>query len=610
MPGDRALEAHLRHYVRWNALAMVVRANKVSSELGGHVASFASAATLYDVGFNHFFRAPSGNVRRRPRLSCKATPRPGFYARAFLEGRIAEAQLEHFRQEVDGKGLSSYPHPWLMPDFWQFPTVSMGLGPIMSIYQARFMRYLHDRALIDARDRKVWAFHGDGEMDEPESLGAISLAGREKLDNLIWVINCNLQRLDGPVRGNGKIIQELEGVFKGAGWNVIKVVWGSNWDRLLRARHQRAARRADDRVRGRRLSNVQVARRQVRARSVFRTISGNCRARRRLERRRDLGAAAWRPRFAQSLRRLQARRRASRPADRRAGDDDQRLRHGRRRRSAEHRASSQENGSRGDAGRFAIALRFRSRMPSIEKIPFYKPPDDSSEMRYLRERVAALGQRSAAAAKIGGAGRTGARRHSTPQLKGTGDREISTTMSFVRILNTLVRDPAIGPRVVPIVADESRTFGMEGMFRQLGIYSSVGQLYHPQDAEQLMWYREDKLGQILQEGINEAGALFVVDRRRHVVFEPRPADDSVLHFLLDVRISTDRRLGVGRRGQPHARLLARRDLRPHDAQRRRSAARRRQQSSCGLVHSELPQLRSDLRLRSRDRSSKTACGGC
>ena len=233
MPGDRELEAHLRHYVRWNAMAMVVRANKVSSELGGHVASFASAATLYDVGFNHFFRAPTetfgGDL-----VFLQGHSAPGFYARAFLDGRISEQQLEHFRQEVDGKGLSSYPHPWLMPDFWQFPTVSMGLGPIMSIYQARFMRYLHDRGLIDTQDRKVWAFHGDGEMDEPESLGAISLAGREKLDNLIWVINCNLQRLDGPVRGNGKIIQELERVFKGAGWNVIKVIWGSRWDQLLR----------------------------------------------------------------------------------------------------------------------------------------------------------------------------------------------------------------------------------------------------------------------------------------------------------------------------------------------------------------------------------------
>src|SRR5579863_7237581 len=242
MPGDREVEARLRHYVRWNALPTVVRANMVSSELGGHVASFASAATLYDVGFNHFFRAPSetfgGDL-----VYLQGHSAPGFYARAFLEGRISEEQLDHFRQEVDGKGLSSYPHPWLMPAFWQFPTVSMGLGPIMSIYQARFMRYLHDRALIDAQERKVWAFHGDGEMDEPESLGAISLAGREKLDNLIWVINCNLQRLDGPVRGNGKIIQELEGVFKGAGWNVIKVIWGSDWDPLLRNDHTGALAR-------------------------------------------------------------------------------------------------------------------------------------------------------------------------------------------------------------------------------------------------------------------------------------------------------------------------------------------------------------------------------
>ena len=504
MPGDRALEANLRHYVRWNALAMVVRANKVSSELGGHVASFASAATLYDVGFNHFFRAPSetfgGDL-----VFLQGHSAPGFYARAFLEGRIAESQLERFRQEVDGKGLSSYPHPWLMPDFWQFPTVSMGLGPIMSIYQARFMRYLNDRALIDARDRKVWAFHGDGEMDEPESLGAISLAGREKLDNLIWVINCNLQRLDGPVRGNGKIIQELERVFKGAGWNVIKVVWGSKWDRLLRADTSgRLVELMTECVDG----DYQT----------FKSRDGK------------YVREAFFGRYPETAALVADMSDDEIWALQRGGHDSIKV-YAAYKRAVEHRGQptvvlamtikGYGMGVAGEARNIAHqakkmeveamrAFRDRFAIPvsdaDIEKIPFYKPPDDSSEMRYLRDRVKALGQvpqrrRKSAALAVPELPAF------DPQLKGTGDREISTTMSFVRILNTLVRDPAIGPRVVPIVADESRTFGMEGMFRQFGIYSSVGQLYHPQDAEQLMWYREDKLGQILQEGINEAGAF-------------------------------------------------------------------------------------------------------
>ena len=379
MPGDRELEARLRHYVRWNALAMVVRANKVSSELGGHVASFASAATLYDVGFNHFFRAPSENFGG-DLVFFQGHSSPGVYARAFLEGRITEEQLENFRQEVEGKGLSSYPHPWLMPTFWQFPTVSMGLGPIMSIYQARFMRYLHDRGLIDASGRKVWAFVGDGEMDEPESLGAISLAGREKLDDLIWVVNCNLQRLDGPVRGNGKIIQELEGVFKGAGWNVIKVIWGSRWDPLLAADQSGTTRAAHDRVRRRRLSNVQIAQRQVRARRVLRAVSRDKVARRELDRRRNLGSPARRSRFDQECM-PRTRRRSNTAANRqscspRRSKDTAWARPARRRtsRTKQRRWKSKRCGS------FAIASRFRSPMPQIsgEKVPFYKPADDGA----------------------------------------------------------------------------------------------------------------------------------------------------------------------------------------------------------------------------------------
>src|SRR5215469_9546098 len=503
-PGDRELEGRLRHYVRWNALAMVVRANKVSSELGGHVASFASAATLYDVGFNHFFRAPSpkfgGDL-----VFFQGHSSPGVYARAFLEGRITEEQLEYFRQEVDGKGLSSYPHPWLMPDFWQFPTVSMGLGPIMSIYQARFMRYLHDRALIDAQDRKVWAFHGDGEMDEPESLGAISLAGREKLDNLIWVINCNLQRLDGPVRGNGKIIQELEGVFKGAGWNVIKVVWGSRWDELLQT---------DSTGRLVQLMNECVDGDY----QTFKSRNGKYVRDEFFGRYPETAAlvSSWSDDQIWALNR--------------GGHDPVKV-YAAYKKAVSHRGQptviiaktikGYGMGEAGEARNIAHqakkmdveamrAFRDRFSIPltdeTVEKLAFVKPPEDGPEMRYLRDRVKELGhvpqrRRKSVALTVP--------ELSTyePQMKSTGDREISTTMAFVRILNTIVRDHTVGPRVVPIVADESRTFGMEGMFRQLGIYSSVGQLYHPQDAEQLMWYREDKLGQILQEGINEAGAF-------------------------------------------------------------------------------------------------------
>jgi pyruvate dehydrogenase E1 component len=504
IPGDLEIEARLRHYVRWNALAMVVRANKVSSELGGHVASFASAATLYDVGFNYFFRAPSptfgGDL-----VYLQGHSAPGFYARAYLEGRISQEQLDHFRQEVDGKGLSSYPHPWLMPDFWQFPTVSMGLGPIMSIYQARFMRYLHDRGLIDAQDRKIWAFHGDGEMDEPESLGAISLAGREKLDNLIWVINCNLQRLDGPVRGNGKIIQELERVFKGAGWNVIKVIWGRSWDPLLRSDASgRLVALMSECVDG----DYQT----------FKSRDGKY-VRDEFFGRYPETAALVKDWTDDQVWALQ-----------RGGHDPSKV-YAAYRRAVEHRgqptvvlAKTIKGYGMGEAGEArniahqakkmdVEAMRaFRDRFyipvsdAEIEKIPFYRPSEDSPEMRYLRERVKALGsvpQRRRTSASLTVPELSAFQ----PQMASTGDREISTTMAFVRILNTIVRDQTIGARVVPIVADESRTFGMEGMFRQLGIYSSVGQLYHPQDAEQLMWYREDKLGQILQEGINEAGAF-------------------------------------------------------------------------------------------------------
>ena len=505
MPGNEELETRLRHYIRWNAMAMVVRANETSSELGGHVASFASSATLYDVGFNYFFRAPSADFGG-DLVFFQGHSSPGVYARAFLEGRISEDQLAHFRQEVDGGGLSSYPHPWLMPDFWQVATVSMGLGPIQAIYQARFLKYLHNRGLADTTGRKVWCFLGDGETDEPESLGAISIAAREGLDNLIFVVNCNLQRLDGPVRGNGSIIQELEREFRGAGWNVLKVIWGSNWDPLLeRDTTGRLVQLMGECVDG-----------------DYQTFKANDGAyvREHFFGRYPETAALVADWSDEQIWALQ-----------RGGHDPRKV-------YAAYKAASQHGGqptvvlaktikgygmgSSGEAQNIAhqqkhldiAAMRqFRDRFAipvsdaELPKVPFYRPPADSAEGAYLLERTAALGH-------VPQRRRTSTTSLAAPdlsafesQLIGTGEREISTTMAFVRLLSAMLKDKTIGPRVVPIVADESRTFGMEGMFRQLGIYSPVGQNYKPQDSAQLMYYREDIAGQILQEGINEAGAL-------------------------------------------------------------------------------------------------------
>jgi pyruvate dehydrogenase E1 component len=504
MPGNDELETRLRHYIRWNAMAMVVRANEASSELGGHVASFASSATLYDVGFNHFWRSATetfgGDL-----VFFQGHSAPGVYARAYLEGRISDEQLANFRQEVDGRGLPSYPHSWLMPDFWQFATVSMGLGPIQAIYQARFLKYLHNRGLANTDDRKVWCFIGDGETDEPETLGAISVAAREQLDNLIFVVNCNLQRLDGPVRGNGKIIQELEREFRGAGWNVLKVIWGSNWDPLLAADHTgRLVQLMTECVDG-----------------DYQTFKANDGAyvREHFFGRYPETAALVKDWTDEQIWALQ-----------RGGHDPRKV-YAAYDAAAKHRGEPSVilaktikgygMGSSGEAQNIAHqqkhidlkAMRqFRDRFAlpvsdiEIPKVPFYRPPEDSAEMQYLRERQRTLGsvpqrRRTSAALAVPGLEAFEA------VTKGTGEREISTTMAFVRILNAMVRDKTIGPRVVPIVADESRTFGMEGMFRQMGIYSPVGQLYKPQDAAQLMYYREDKAGQILQEGISEAGAL-------------------------------------------------------------------------------------------------------
>jgi len=504
-PGDAELEYRIRSYVRWNAMAMVVRANKISSELGGHIASFASAATLYDVGLDHFWHAPN-ETHGGDLVFVQGHSSPGIYARAFLEGRISEEQLNNFRQEVDGKGLSSYPHPWLMPDFWQFPTVSMGLGPIMAIYQARFMKYLRDRGILNTDGRKVWAFMGDGEMDEPESLGAISLAAREKLDNLVFVVNCNLQRLDGPVRGNGKIIQELEADFRGAGWNVIKVIWGSYWDPLI----------------ARDISGLLLKRMEEAVDGEYQTFKSK-------------DGAYVRKHFFGKYSELLAMVANMSDDDiwrlNRGGHDPHKV-------YAAYASAVKHTGQptvilaktikgygMGEAGEGQMithqqkkmgttsikAFRDRFNIPipddKLEQVPFYKPPEDSPEMKYLRERTVAMGgslpQRRQKAAPL-----------PVPELSAfepvmvaSGEREFSTTMAFVRLLNILVKDKALGKYVVPIVPDESRTFGMEGMFRQLGIYSSVGQLYKPEDADQLMYYKEDKSGQILQEGINEPGAM-------------------------------------------------------------------------------------------------------
>ncbi len=510
-PGDAAMEWRIRSIIRWNAMAMVVRANRRPGELGGHIASFASSATLYDVGFNHFWRAPSpehpGDL-----IFYQGHSSPGIYARSYLEGRLTEDQLDHFRMEVGGKGLSSYPHPWLMPDYWQTPTVSMGLGPIQAIYQAQFWKYLESRGLCPKTDRKVWCFIGDGETDEPETLGAISLAGREKLDNLIFVINCNLQRLDGPVRGNGKIIQELEGVFRGAEWNVIKLIWGSYWDPLL-ARDTKGVLR----------------------KLMMETVDGEyqaCKA---------FGGAYTREHFFGKYPETAAMVASLSDDDvwrlNRGGHDPHKVY------AAYHAAVNTQGmptvilaktvkgygmGAAGESQNIThqqkkmheeaiVAFRDRFNIPipdeklkgeEVESVPYFHPGKNSPEVEYLHERRKALGgylpQRRRKASQPLLAPELKAFEQIT---KGTGDREISTTMALVRAMNLLLRDKQIGPRVVPIVADEARTFGMEGMFRQIGIYAPFGQKYKPQDADQLLYYREDTKGQVLQEGISEAGGM-------------------------------------------------------------------------------------------------------
>ncbi|MEW5903559.1 MAG: pyruvate dehydrogenase (acetyl-transferring), homodimeric type [Pseudomonadota bacterium] len=503
-PGNHELEHRIRALTRWNAMAIILNANKESSELGGHIASFASAATLYDVGFNHFFRGHTKD-HGGDLLYIQGHSAPGIYARAFIEGRLSEDQLRKFRQEVDGDGLSSYPHPWLMPSFWQFPTVSMGLGPLMAIYQARFMRYLQHRGLAQTDGRKVWAFLGDGETDEPESLGAISMAGREGLDNLIFVINCNLQRLDGPVRGNGKIIQELEGVFRGAGWNVIKVVWGRWWDRLL----------AKDK------SGLLLQRMMEVVDGEYQTYKSKDGAYVRqhffgkypelLELVADMSDdEIWRLNrgghdpFKVFAAYAAAVKHKGQPTVILAktvkgygmGSSGE----------AQNPTHQQKKMDEGSLRKFRDRFNIPVSDADLPKLPFVRPAPDSQEAKYLKERAAAMGHLPARE-PLAHPLNTPALDAFDALLKSSEDREFSTTMAFVRLLGILVKDKSIGKQIVPIVPDESRTFGMEGMFRQLGIFSQVGQLYTPQDADQLMYYKESETGQILQEGINEAGGM-------------------------------------------------------------------------------------------------------
>lgn len=505
MPGDLFMERRIRSFIRWNALATVVRANRLDGDLGGHISTFASSATLYDVGFNYFFRGPE-NEQAGDLIYFQGHSAPGIYARSFLEGRLDERDLDNFRQEVATEGLSSYPHPWLMPDYWQFPTVSMGLGPIQAIYQAHIMKYLDSRGLLPRGDRKVWAFLGDGECDEPESLGALGLAGREKLDNLIFVVNCNLQRLDGPVRGNGKIIQELEGAFKGAGWNVIKVVWGRLWDPLFQ-------NDVDDLMQQRMDEAVDGDYQNYKAKGGGYT------------REHFFGVN---PRLKQLVEHL-------------SDDDIMRLNRGGHdpfKVYAAYHAAMHHKGEptvilaktvkgygMGDAGEAENDTHqvkkldldglkhFRDRFDiplsdeELESVPYYRPPENTPEIQYLRAKRAALGGPIPKRIEVQAGFPVPALDVFENQLAGTGEREISTTMAFVRLLGTLLRQGEIGERVVPIIPDEARTFGMEGMFRQIGIYSSIGQLYEPEDAGEIASYRESQDGQVLEEGINEAGAF-------------------------------------------------------------------------------------------------------
>ena len=505
MPGDLFMERRIRSLVRWNALAMVMRANTQSEGIGGHIASFSSAATLYDVGFNYFFRG-SKDDNLGDLIFFQGHSSPGMYARSFLEGRLSASQLDNFRREVDGKGLSSYPHPWLMPDYWQFPTVSMGLGPIQAIYQAHVMRYLSARSLVERGDRKVWAFLGDGECDEPETLGAISLAGREGLENLIFVINCNLQRLDGPVRGNGKIIQELEGQFRGAGWNVIKVIWGRHWDALIERDKSGLLLQRMNEVCDGELQNYKYNGGAYTREHFFGKYPEL------LDLVKDLTDDQI----------MGLNRGGHDPYKVYAAYSEAVANKGKPTVILAQTVKGYGLGAGGQAANDTHSVkkldvenlrRFRDRFgipitdEQLETVPYYRPAVDSPELMYMNRRRESLGGPLPARKSEFESMNIPDLNIFDKQLASSGKREISTTMAFVRVLSTLIKDKNIGKNVVPIVPDEARTFGMEGMFRQLGIYTSVGQQYVPHDHEQIMYYKEDKKGVILEEGINEAGAM-------------------------------------------------------------------------------------------------------
>lgn len=506
MPGDRDIERRIRSAIRWNATMMVLRASKKNLELGGHIASFQSSATLYDVGFNHFFRAPNekdgGDL-----IFFQGHIAPGIYARSFLEGRITKEQMDNFRQEVDGQGLSSYPHPKLMPDYWQFPTVSMGLGPIQAIYQARFLKYLTNRGIKDCSEQKVYCFMGDGECDEPESLGAISLAGREGLDNLVFVINCNLQRLDGPVRGNGKIIQELEGNFRGNGWRVVKVIWGRHWDALLQKdKSGKLLQLMEETVDGEYQNFKQKGGAYTRE-HFFNKYPETAKL---VENMSDQDIFALNRGGHDPLKVYAAYKAAEKTKDRPTVILAKTVKG-----YGMGEAAEGKNIAHGVKKVDSDALRkFRDRFripfsdEELEKLPYYTFDEDSVEMKYMKARRAELhGFVPQRLEKFTNKLEIPSLAEFESITKGSGDREISTTMAFVRILNILVKDKNIGKQIVPIVPDEARTFGMEGMFRQIGIYSNEGQKYVPQDRDQVAYYKEDKEGQVLQEGINELGAM-------------------------------------------------------------------------------------------------------
>lgn len=506
MPGDRDIERRIRSAIRWNATMMVLRASKKNLELGGHIASFQSSATLYDVGFNHFFRAPNekdgGDL-----VFFQGHIAPGIYARSFLEGRITKEQMDNFRQEVDGQGLSSYPHPKLMPDYWQFPTVSMGLGPIQAIYQARFLKYLTNRGIKDCSEQKVYCFMGDGECDEPESLGAISLAGREGLDNLVFVINCNLQRLDGPVRGNGKIIQELEGNFRGNGWRVVKVIWGRHWDALLQKdKSGKLLQLMEETVDGEYQNFKQKGGAYTRE-HFFNKYPETAKL---VENMSDEDIFALNRGGHDPLKVYAAYKAAEKTKDRPTVILAKTVKGYGMGEAAEGKniAHGVKKVDLDSLRQFRDRFRIPFSDEELEKLPYYTFDEDSVEMKYMKARRAELhGFVPQRLEKFTNKLEIPSLAEFESITKGSGDREISTTMAFVRILNILVKDKNIGKQIVPIVPDEARTFGMEGMFRQIGIYSNEGQKYVPQDRDQVAYYKEDKEGQVLQEGINELGAM-------------------------------------------------------------------------------------------------------